>query len=366
MILIADLHFGNEKDSFDTPEHIPSQRRDLRNTLQYIGEMARDTGQALVMAGDIFNRVNPTTEVIAEFFSFLNRFPTVQMFLIPGNHDASTTGVNMAMVQAAAFGHVRTFLKPKEVLVSDTTGSAEVLFYPHIPLANRDGVKTIEGWWTENTKFAVTHGQVTGLDYTNDIFFEAGDALPIDLTKLPGLVFAGHIHTYGSHMNVDNKRGAVVYPGSLTINNFGEVDEKKGYLSVPLDNPSKAAHLETPSDFQTRWQHVELDLTEKDEDSLDVEAIKDVSKGAIIKITVLAKEYNVVNEAYVRSLFNKYGRVVRYETKVPEHETEVTVRPTMSHEKLLSQWLDGKKKTPAKMRKMAMTVGAKIIGEVLE
>ncbi len=366
MILIADLHAGKEADSFLTSEGMPSQRRDLRDALNYVAAEALHTKQALVIAGDIFNRLNPTTDVISEWFAFLRRFPTVQFYVIPGNHDAGTDRVNMQMVDSARLDNVHVYTEPYNTIVEDSTGSAKVSFYPHIPLAYRDSALSLEAMMMAGNEvvadFAVTHGQVSASDYRNDIFFEAGDALPIDLAKIPGLVFSGHIHNQGEYVG---KSGRVVYPGSLTINNFGEVDERKGYISIPLDDPQKYVLKELPA-MGTPWQHIEIDLTDKDETSLDEKKIAEVAKDAIIKVTIFAKQYGVVNEAAVRELFNRYGHVTRLETKVTENVTEVTDRQQMttSHEKLLLQWIS-EQDEPVKVKTQARKIGEELIVEVL-
>jgi DNA repair exonuclease SbcCD nuclease subunit len=143
----------------------------------------------------------------------------------------------------------------------------------------------------------------------------------------------GHIH---DHKYVGPNW---VYPGSLTINNFGEVDEQKGWVEVNLETLAYE-WFEFPEDV-TPWVHVELDLTEKDETTLDEEKIKELVGGAVVKITVLAKAHGVIDEAAIRKMFSKYGHVSRFETKVTGEITEVTKDKRLTHRELLIEFLAG-------------------------
>ena len=360
MILIADLHSGKESDSF-LVQGVPSQRLDLRRRLSEIGSRCRADGHALVIAGDVFNRVNPTSEVVAEWFQFLTDNIEVPIYIIPGNHDAGTVTVNLVMVRAAWFPKTKVFFDPTMEVVSDSTGESRVLFYPHLPSSRKDDFASIDAYCS-GVDFLVTHGQVTDSSYENEIFFEAGNALSIDVAKAQGLIFAGHVHGQGVHTTLNG--GTVVYPGSLTVNNFGEVDETKGYIEVSLSAPQEYVLKEFDT-VVTPWRHVELDLTEKDETSIDESLVEEVCEGAVIKITVIAQRYGIVDESYIRTLFNKYGHVTRYETKVVgESVSTETPQKRLSHEKLLGSWLS-ESGSDAKTIKAANALGSDIIADVL-
>ena len=366
MISIADLHLGNEKHQF-SKSGVPIQRLAVRERLHFIGSYCRQTKQALAVMGDVFNRVNPKTEVIAEWFRFLSEFRDVLVFVIGGNHDASVLWANTEMLSRADLPNVTVITEAQVLEVEDSSGSAMVLFYPHVPLGFRETSPSMEEMMALGpVDFVVTHGQVSSSEYANDIFFEAGDALEINMDTLPddALVLAGHIHNQKTYHGARGVR--VMYPGSLTINNFGEVEEEQGYIEIPLKAPEAVHVKQFPTDSVVRWQHVELDLTEKDERDLNEEQVAEIADGALIKITVFAKAYGVVDESYIRALFNKYGYVVKYETKVTTEKVETKeVQKTMSHEALLSDWLEGTDDLSPKVKKKVMAVGSEIIAEVL-
>lgn len=367
MIVIADLHFGKESDSF-MKNGMPSQRADLLHRLEWIAQHAADTRQALVLAGDVFNRVNPTSAVISAFFEWLSSV-MVPVYIIAGNHDSGVDWSNAAMVRNVNMPNVTVVTAPvTRVPVEDATGSCDVVFWPHMTLGFRDSI----GDLTESKYAAeqcregdtvITHGQVVGEGYANDIFFEAGDAMRIDPAVFPTgtLIVTGHIH---KHMLLDlGEDCQVVYPGSVTINNFGEVDEVKGFVEVSLST-REMAFTEWPDDV-TPWRYVELDLTEKDETQLDEDAIAEVAEGAVIKITVFAKDYGVVDESAIRSVFGQYGHVTRFETRYEvEREASNAIYENVSHAELLREWVSDED-LAAKLKTRVVRAGTDIIQEVL-
>lgn len=369
MIVIADVHLGKEGDSFPV-DGVPSQRADVLTRLRQVGDIARKTKQVVVVAGDVFNKVNPTTSVISEWFGFLSEYQNVRFILIGGNHDAGVNWMNLTMVARASLPNVRVVSWMQNIFVTDSTGASDVLFWPHMTLAQREKVKDEEKLtpselvtkeWPE-AKIIVTHGSVVGADYQNDIFFEAGDAMTLDLNVLKApLVIAGHFHDHGEYSTAQTE---LVYPGSLTINNFGEVEETKGYLSVNLDE-STWEFSPFDTDDVTPWQHVILDMTEKDETQIDEDLVAEIATGAVVKVTAIVKQYGTLNEAYIRAMFNKYGYVTRFETKVTGEKTEVKeAQRRASHTELLREWMNDSE-ADAKVKKRAIKMGDEIIEEVL-
>lgn len=369
MIIAADIHLGKTNDSFMI-QGVPSQTVDIRKRLKTLLARAKLTHQCIAVAGDVFNRVNPTTQAMSEFFAWLSSCNDagVLVYLIAGNHDAGVDWTSMQMFYKANLANVVVITEPNEVVVREGRGidgiTRTVVFWPHIPVAQRElaeqGHGNVSRWVASRfpkATFIITHGTVTG-GYENDIFFEAGEAMVIEPGEFPELqlMVLGHIH---DHKYVGPNW---VYPGSLIINNFGEVDEQKGWVEVNLVH-MKYDWYAFPDDV-TPWIHVELDLTEKDEMGLDEKEIKELVGGAVIKITVLAKAHGVVNEAYIRQLFNQYGHVSRFETVIAGSIAETAKSERrLSHKELLAGFLknaDAKDEEKANALKM----GVKIIEEV--
>jgi DNA repair exonuclease SbcCD nuclease subunit len=373
MILIADLHLGKESDSFIySPGNIPSQRNDILSRLIYIADRARKTGQAVAILGDIFNRVHPTTAVISTLFEFFQAFPDVKFYLFAGNHDAGVNWSNSTMLHHASLPHVKVFNQITVYQFRDVTGEQSVLIVPHIPLAERERILQERGMTISeyaggiaHSGVVFTHAMYSGSSYENDIFFEAGDAMEIFLPLFKkSLIFSGHIH---QHQVIENKKNktSMIYPGSITITNFGEVDDEKGFIEFNLSDKSWE-FIPFPEDTATPWVHVELDMTSKDETQIDEKMVAEIASSAIIKITAFVNNYGTLNEAYIRQLFNKYGFVSRFETRIlgNNEESRKAIHEGVSHEKLLDQWLS-ESEAKAKIKARAKKVASEIFQEVI-
>jgi len=377
MIIIADLHIGKTNDSFFDSDGVASQTLDVRKRLKTILARAKLTKQHIVVAGDVFNRVNPTTQSIAELFLWLKdcKQAKVEVHLMAGNHDAGVNWSNMVMLEGADLPNVTVTVGPSFVGITEGQGIAayttEILLWPHITLTEREkaeqGHGSVSKWVAAmypQAEFIITHGQIS-MDYENEIFFEAGDAMNIEPEEFPELklMVLGHVHDHKSNglTNPSSKQiTRWVYPGSLTINNFGEVDDRKGWVEVILSSPGYVYDwYEFPEDV-TPWVHVELDLTDKDELSLDERRISDLVSGAVIKITVLAKAHGVVDEAYIRKLFNKYGYVSRFETVVEGVVKTTGPQTRLSYKELLEKYLKGVDATK-EQKALAFGLGSRII-----
>ena len=368
MIFIADIHLGKTNDSIDV-EGTPSQTVDIRKRLDFIQAIARMSKQTIVVGGDIFNRMNPTTQVMSVFFDWLSKCSDndVPVILLAGNHDGGVDWTSMFMVARISMKGITTVTHPSLVEIVEDGFVRVALVIPHVPTNLQEQAEQGHGSvskWVSTTfpksDFIITHGMIKDSSYSNDIFFEAGNAMTIDPSAFTNLelMLLGHIHGH-----IKGKKWA--YPGSLTINNFGEVDEAKGYIEVDLKT-LKWNWTAYPESDITPWVHVELDFTNKDETSLDESVIKQLVSGAIIKITVLAKAHGVINEAGIRKLFNKYGYVTRFETVVVTAGNKaVKSDVTLSHDQLLVEYVKGAQEHK-EVKLLALKLGREIIAGVLE
>jgi len=368
MIVIADIHLGKVNDSIQVEGDL-SQMVDAISRLDSILARARLTFQSIVVAGDIFDRTNPTTQCIAAFFGWLSRCAShkVQVVLLAGNHDSGVDWASTGMFASANLPNVIVAIQPIILPMEDSTGSRMTLFWPHVPGVTQEhaekGHGSVSKWVATmfpGAELIVTHGMVADTDYCNDIFFEAGNAVVVEPSAFKSLklMVLGHVH---NHMEAKNGKWA--YPGSLTITNFGEIDESKGFIEVCLKDLSHT-WSEFPDDV-TPWVHLDLDLTEKDDTCLDEAAIAGAVAGAVVKITVRAKAHGVVNESRIRQMVAKYGTVSRFETVISTSSSEsVSKGKAMSHDQRLAAFLKAADATPSE-RSKALQLGKEIIAGVL-
>lgn len=368
MIICGDLHFGKVSDSIMV-DGCHSQTLDVLARLDEIKSVANPK-EVIVIAGDIFNKVNPRTEIIGAFFTWLGSIKN-NVILLPGNHDCGVEWANIGMLGDLPLDHVKIVTGPTvfEVL-GDYSTARDIGFLPHIPHARlADGFDYYEPLAYDKPELVIGHGMVKGLDYKNDIFFEAGNALEIDVRKVNcKLMVLGHVHK--NTVLYPTKSKTVVYPGSVTINNFGEVDDEKGFVRVDL--------LTLDWEFVpfrsevTPYRDILIDLVSKDTVDLSDDVLKEVSMGAVIKIRVLARNLIQVEENKLRKAFNKYGYVSRFETTIQKEGRDADVDTdnnelllNISHDDLVQKYIGGCEASDA-IKKLAISQAREIIREVLD
>lgn len=376
MIIAADLHLGKISDSIRLKNGMMSQMYDTSVRLIELAEVAEKNHEPIIIAGDIFHTVNPKTEVIAEFFKWLGSTNNsgIQVILMAGNHDCGVDWMNLSMLSGLSLPFVQVVEHPSYLELE----GREILCLPHIPLKDLEEIhKDHEdlGTWVDaifpsKPELIVGHGMVKGLEYKNDIFFEAGDALEIDVRTFPKfrLMVLGHIHR---HVRYTYRNRVVVYAGSDTVKNFGEVTDEKGYVRV---DPKTLDWKFVPFTSEvTPYRDITIDLISKDEVVLDDTTLKKASMGAVVKIKVLARDRTQIDETTLRRAFNKYGYVSRFETVIqksdkPDIDSENGggVHFDLSHDRLVTEYVMGLDSEKEDIKKLAVSKGKKIIREVLD
>jgi len=366
MIVIADLHMDKVSDSilFDG---MSSQVLDIRNRLVEAVVAAAKDDRILVIAGDIFNKVNPPTYVIAEFFAFLDhcRELDIYVYIIPGNHDCGVNWANISMLREVDL--------PNVFIITDITRIAifdfDVTFIPHLALRQLETIEAdygslaelLDSMYPEGMDIVIGHGMVTGLKYDNDIFYEAGNALTIDVSAMPdfNLMVLGHVH---NHCEMSGK---IVYPGSPRVTNFGEVEDEKGYVQIHKDGSWKWFSY---VDEVTPYKDITIDLVTKDDVDLSDEVLEELVAGAVIKLRVLARDRIQVDEPLLIRAFNKFGHVSRFEVNIDKQatgEAKDHARVAQEHPVDLLKTHLSKKKALAKVKQLAFKIGKEIVEEVL-
>lgn len=365
MIVIADLHLDRGNDSFDVECEFPFFKGVLpiqtRDVLTRLVEVTYHK-ETLIVAGDIFNRPNPSPQMITLFLKYLHWAVgwVQQVHLIPGNHDSTQRWVSAAMFEAAKMVGVFCHLEPRVLNFVD----GSVVFAPHVPGATElvlDGIN-----WNTQIDFVVSHGRWAPSGYDTEVFREACSAMDIHSSTVQAGTatwLLGHEHAHAEY-KVGNRRPALrlIYPGSCTVNTFGEVEEDKGFLVV-----SKGKVKWKPFESEvTPWRHVTIDLVGKDHfDPKDYD-LGGLIGGAIVKVTLVTDDQLKLPEAEIRKVFGQHGYVSRFETvmQLPGRVEEVgTVRiQKVDHKTMLKKHLT-EKVPDARVLSRAIELGNKFLKE---
>ena len=288
LIHTSDWHLGRKLKGVDrTPEIALA----LEEVLKYAKDFEVD---AVLVAGDIFDVPNPTTEaerVAYDFFYKLNQL-SIPSVAIAGNHDSATRIDSLAHLLSLA--GVRALGRPR---VAEEGGVINIdtakgkLCVGAMPFASERRLLAAEDIWNKdaleqrsNYKEVVTYvlqnlaaafksdavnvmmahmtmegAKFTGSEaafYSGDVYSFSGQAIPSECQYM-GL---GHIHRPQQIPNA----APTYYSGSLIQVDFGEVGEQKGFnlIEVEIGRPAKV-------NFQPLTCHKPLKRVECHVDQLD-------------------------------------------------------------------------------------------------
>ena len=132
---LSDLHIG-----------LKLQNRDLRQDQEYIfGKIAeyaqKEKPDAIVIAGDIYDKAVPSAEAVEVFDSFITELkravPEAEMMLISGNHDSAERLDFASSLLAEQNVHIagRFTGCPKQVVLNDRHGPIEFTLLPFVRAA---------------------------------------------------------------------------------------------------------------------------------------------------------------------------------------------------------------------------------------
>ncbi len=305
---VSDLHIGKVVNDF-------SMLEDQRFILEQIGGMARaNQVDAVVIAGDVYDRAIPSGEAVTLLDQFLTELSSqkIQVLLVSGNHDSperlsfgkqlfGRQGVHIAGVQEEKLmtvefrepmpGSLRKeiitqfvllpFLKPAQVNASSSGEAVEKILAGYWEQEKKSGRKN-------KNRVLVTHFFVTDSGREPELSdsettIHVGGLDQVECSILAGFdyVALGHIHKpqqIGEH--------PVWYAGSPLKYSFGETAQEKCALLVNLGERglkevrplplrpmremrkirgSLAKLLEAGQEDRGRLDYIQADLTDKGE-----------------------------------------------------------------------------------------------------
>lgn len=250
---ISDLHFGKKLNEFSL---IEDQQFIVYKILQAIDELKPD---AVLIAGDIYDKGIPTIEAVKLFDTFLCRLAErkLEVFIISGNHDSPermTCGASLMETSGIHFSRAYDGTVCKYEL-SDKNGPVNIYLLPYIKPAivkaaleaqgKADEAENITSYdsaveaaisqmkvdWSQRNVL-IAHQFVTGSARcdSEDISIGGSDNISAELFSKFDYVALGHLHGM-------QKAGGenIRYSGSPLKYSFSEVNHKKGGLMVELE-----------------------------------------------------------------------------------------------------------------------------------
>ena len=240
---LSDLHLGKKLNGFSMVE----EQKYIHNQILQIAQ--REKVEAVIIAGDIFDKANPSASAVQLFDDFLTSWAELNLpiFLISGNHDSA----ERISFGARLFKSNNVYISPvysgKIVPISlqDIWGSINFYLLPFIKLAT---VRTFFpeeeiNSYNEAVKIAlkdlkidksqrnilVAHQFVTGAKCcdSEEIIVGGVDNIDVDLFGDFDYVALGHIHTPQIV-----KKDTVRYCGTPLKYSFSEANQQKSVTII--------------------------------------------------------------------------------------------------------------------------------------
>ena len=257
---LSDLHLGKKLNEYSLAE-------DQRYILQQLVALAeKQQPDAILLAGDIYDKSIPSVEAVSMFNSFLTALAALKLpvCIISGNHDSAErldfaadllhdSGVHIAgcyqpnvakVVLEDAYGKVNIYLLPfikpamvKHYLTEDEAAkisdyhSAVAYVMEHLPLN------------AEERNVLVAHQFITGAKKCDSgaVFVGGLDNVGAEVFNAFDYVALGHIH---SPQNL--AEGRIRYCGTPLKYSFSECNQQKSVTFVTLGAKGELAVEEVP------------------------------------------------------------------------------------------------------------------------
>lgn len=242
---LSDLHFGKRLNNFSLLE-------DQIYVNQQIFQLAKNQKiDAVIIAGDIFDKSIPSADAVQLFDEFLNFWAELNLpiFIISGNHDNAerlSFGLNI-------FSHNNIYISPvyngeiKSITLKDNYGNINFYLLPFLkpsmvrPFFPDEEIKS----HTQALKTAlknlplnkdernilIAHQFVTGAVVSDSEEINVGGLDNIDAHIFDDFdyVALGHIHTPQAIL-----RGTIRYCGSLLKYSFSEANQQKSATIIDI------------------------------------------------------------------------------------------------------------------------------------
>ena len=246
LIHLSDLHLGKRLNGFSLLE-------DQAYILEQITEIVKNQqADALIIAGDVYDKAVPSAEAVALFDSFLSEITTIcpHIFIISGNHDSPERIAFGSHIMEKSGVHLSPVYDGNVIptVLNDSHGDVNIYMLPFIKPANvrrffpeisiesyTDAVKTaVDKMEIDVNKrnILITHQFVTGASVCDSEEHSVGGTDNVDGSVFEEFdyVALGHIH---SPQNVGSER--IRYCGTPLKYSFSECKHIKSVTVIELN-----------------------------------------------------------------------------------------------------------------------------------
>ncbi len=243
---LADLHIGRKLGDYQL---LPDQEK----VLEQACEAAKDC-EAVLIAGDVYDKPNPSAEAMKVFDDFLTKLCQMgkQVYLISGNHDSAgrisylgrLLESSRVTVSAPFTGVLQAASQPEDEvqiwLMPFLTPNRVREFYPEEKINSyEDAVRVVlehSPLNPEKINLLIAHQFITGGQTSEEEFAVGGlDNISAELFREFDYVALGHLHMPQSV----GGRETVRYAGSPLKYSLSEEHQKKSFTILEIQGKQK-------------------------------------------------------------------------------------------------------------------------------
>lgn len=248
----GDLHIGKTV-------HEVSMLSDQRYILQQIADIAvKEQVDALVIAGDVYDRSIPSTDavnILDEFLSLISE-KKIPIFMISGNHDSAerVEFANRILEKQEVYIAGEGI---KQVTLKDNLGEVTFVLLPFVKPAivdSKNSMEAVEKMLSqvpiqkknEHRYILVTHFFVTGKGGTMPELSDSENLVQVGgLDNVEATIFKDYDYVALGHIHKPQQIGesAVYYAGSPLKYSFSEVNQTKCVNIVTLEKEVKVERI---------------------------------------------------------------------------------------------------------------------------
>jgi exonuclease SbcD len=431
LIHVSDMHLGifpKTYNKIDPSTGIRIRAEDFTKSFLFIMDFAeKEHVDAVLMCGDIFDRIDPVNRVRKDVLDSLKRLTQkrTRVVIIGGNHDTPRLSGSASPIQLLDhIDSVSVYHKPTaEPLVlkaDESSDEIDIYPFPYLPPSrwfdyakNSIGLKVAENELTITDKHTVVvetiskalkdltnvaksrehrksilmmHYMIEGADVGHSEYVINDIVLPRTVIPIGefNYIACGHVHRY-QRIGKRSQGGDAFYSGSTERTSFNEYDEDKGFLVLETsrDNQFTTEFIKVPT---RPMKLVEFRVpetrsgnkSERDHASdfikmLQQIEVKGEEREAIIRILVhnatadLKASLNLKQDAINALLKNAFHWEIDYELKKEQtHPSLEAGEVFLKPSEELVRYVSALEKISEDEKKRIIKLGEKTLEEVLE
>lgn len=219
-VIIADVHLS-DNDSLIPRKDSKGRNLRTKDKINYINKAIyfsiKNSVDSFIIAGDLFHHNRPSNRLRAITMKLLSKLLNkgIKVYLIPGNHDMSSTYYNL---------HSETYVNKDLILANNSI----------IKATNKMDIHLL-GWGNMNKLMTdpnkdtilISHLQIQGASYGDERIAKEGLEKTSKDIQMYKKCYLGHIHKRQSDANYQ-------YIGALCKNDFNEVGNASGFLYLTI------------------------------------------------------------------------------------------------------------------------------------